>query len=152
MLEMEKNNFCAKCGAALMSGKCPKCEPGDAWDHTLTCRSCGMKKYIGINEGDKDCGDRMNLIVFEQDRARCCNKPDLYMFPPKIELTPLFPCGLPDIDGNHRYSIEQKDKVMRICSFLAGTKLCTESINSCCEYQSKKWQAVENNQKHRRVV
>lgn len=80
---MGKNNFCAKCGAALISGECPVCEPKKEWDHTLTCRSCGMKKHIGINEGDEDCCDRMNLIVFEQEKARCCKKPDLYMYLPE---------------------------------------------------------------------
>ena len=51
---------------------------------------------------------------------------------PKIKLVPLLPCGLPDIEHDSRYSIDQKDKVMRICAFLANTKLCTDSICREC--------------------
>ncbi len=82
---MLKNN-CEKCGAALVSGKCPVCGKTE-WDHTLTCLNCGLKKHIGIDEGDEVAGDRMNLIDFEQDKARCCKKPDLYMYPLKPNIT-----------------------------------------------------------------
>lgn len=59
---------------------------------------------------------------------------------PKIKLVPLYPCGLPDIEHDSRYSIDQKDKVMKICGFLANTELCTESIcRECANYLFDKW-------------
>jgi hypothetical protein len=59
----------------------------------------------------------------------------------------LFPCGLPDIDGDGRYSIRQKDNVMKICAFLANTELCTEAIClTCATYQAQQWARYEANQ------
>jgi len=54
------------------------------WDGTITC-VCGMKKHIGISGSMYDCVDRMQLIDHEQAKARCCPRPDYYMYPPKNE-------------------------------------------------------------------
>jgi len=56
---------------------------GFEWDNTITCKSCGMKKHIAINEGIDHCIERMDLVIFEQARAKCCNNPDYWMYPPK---------------------------------------------------------------------
>lgn len=51
------------------------------WNGTITCISCGMKKHIGIEEGIASCFERVNLIDFEQDKSKCCSKPDYFMYP-----------------------------------------------------------------------
>ncbi len=56
---------------------------GFEWDNTITCKTCGMRKHIAINEGFDDAGERGNLIVFEQIKAKCCKNPDYWMYPPK---------------------------------------------------------------------
>lgn len=56
--------------------------PEMKWDNIITCRGCGARKYIGINEG-MDNLERLDLIVYEQNRARCCPHPDYAMYPPE---------------------------------------------------------------------
>jgi len=51
------------------------------WDGTITCISCGIKKHIGIDEGIDVACERINLIDFEEKKAKCCSKPNYYMYP-----------------------------------------------------------------------
>lgn len=45
----------------------------------IVCISCGMIKNIGIEDGIENGCERVSLIDFEQNKAKCCSKPNYYM-------------------------------------------------------------------------
>ena len=61
--------------------------PDMNWNNTITCRNCGMSKFIGVNEG-MDNLERFDLIAHEQTRAKCCSSPDYAMYPHEKDDTP----------------------------------------------------------------
>lgn len=53
----------------------------------------------------------------------------------KIEL---YPCGLPRIDGNMLYTIEEMDYVQKMCARLGRHEICTkEMAGDCCTQTTK---------------
>lgn len=53
----------------------------------------------------------------------------------KIEL---FPCGLPRIDGNMLYTIEEMDYVQQTCVRLGRHEICTKKMaGDCCTQTAK---------------
>jgi hypothetical protein len=50
----------------------------------------------------------------------------------KILIPELFPCGLPTIDGNTAYGIEEMDRVHAMCIKLGRYGICTQKMAGDC--------------------
>lgn len=51
----------------------------------------------------------------------------------------LYPCGLPCIDGNSLYSIEEQDKIQELCVRLGRHEICDKKMaGDCVDFNIKR--------------